>query len=195
MKSSYLRAGAVLACTLALSACGGSDGDLLLGGSFSGVTKPGLVLTNNGGSDYAVPVPANGTGTDRFYFPNLVSTDDQYNVEVKARPDNTSKCDVINGRGRAAFNITTVQIVCTIKTHKLTGTISNLKGQLELVNGADKIVVPAGATSFAMTPVFEDAVYGVTVLKNPEGQTCSIANGSGVMRSTDVTNLAVTCTP
>lgn len=195
MKSSYLRAGAALACTLALSACGGGDGELVLGGSVFGVTKTGLVLTNNGGSDYAVPVPANGTGQSTFAFPNLVSTDDQYNVEVKARPDNTESCEVRQGRGRAAFHINTVQVVCTIKTHELKGTITGLKGELILVNGADRQTLGAGATSFTMAKVSEDAAYGVAVLQQPANQTCTVANGSGTMGANDVTNVVVTCAP
>lgn len=196
MKSFSLRAGAALACTLALSACGGSDGQYVLGGSISGVTKTGLVLTNNGGSDYAVPVPASSTGVGTFYFPNLLSSDDTYNVEVKSKPANVNECKVFNGRGRVAFDVTTVSIVCDIKKHELKGTISNLTGSgLEIINGSDRQVIAAGATSFAMVQVSEDAVYGVTILKQPAGQTCTIANGTGTMGSADVTNVAVTCAP
>ena len=192
MKSSYLRAGAALACALALSACGGSDGELGLGGSFSGVTKPGLVLQNNGGSDLAIPPTATGTG--RFFFTELMETDSDYNVTVKSIPTNAEKCETFNNTGRVAFTISNVGIVCTIKTHALTGTVSGLTGNnLVLVNGADRIPVAAGATTFAMSRVNEDAPYGVAVLIQPDNQTCTVANGSGVMGANDVANVAVTC--
>jgi len=196
MKSSYLRAGAALACAVALSACGGSDGELLLGGSYSGVTKTGLVLLNNGGNRLEIPASTAGNGTGTFWFNDLVSTDDEYNVTVDGRPDNVKDCVVYNGKGRAAFNISSVQVVCTFKTHALNGSVANLKGAgLVLVNGSDRVEVPAGATGFAMAEVAEDAVYGVAILQQPANQTCTIANGGGTMGKVDISNVAVTCAP
>jgi len=193
MKSSYLRAGAALACALALSACGGGDGDLAIGGAFVGVTKPGLVLQNNGGGDLAVQPTSTGTGT--FFFQDLVETDSDYNVTVKSIPSNASGCEPSQNRGKVAFTVTSVRIICTIRQHELKGSVSGLAGNLVLVNGADRVTVPAGATTFAMAKVNEDAPYGVTVLTQPENQTCTVSNGSGVMAQADVTNVAVTCGP
>ncbi|MBQ5948527.1 hypothetical protein [Massilia sp. ST3] len=194
MKSSKLRAGAVLACTLALTACGGGDdGQLAIGGSFSGVTKTGLVLTNNGGSDYAVVPTTSGVGN--WFFPNLVETDSKYNVEVKSKPDNVETCQVIAPTGRAVFATNRVDVACTFKKHDLGGSVANLKGELVLVNGADKVTIPAGATSFAMAKVPQDGVYGIAILTQPAGQTCTIANASGTMGAAAINNVAVTCTP
>ena len=194
MKSSYLRAGAAMACALALTACGGSDGDLVVGGSFSGVTKPGLVLQNNGGSDLTVDPTSTGSGT--FYFPNLVETDSSYNVTVKSFPSNASTCQAVQNTGKVAFNITTVGIICTIRQHELKGTVTGLSGaNLVLVNGADRVPVAAGTTAFTMAKVNEDAPYGIIVLNQPDNQTCTVANGTGVMGAADVTNVAVTCGP
>lgn len=196
MKSSYLRAGAALACAAALSACGGSDGELLLGGSFSGVTKTGLVLTNNGGNRLEIPASTAGNGTGTFWFNDLVSADDEYNVEVAGIPDNVQKCDIANGKGRAAFNITTVQVICEFKRHELKGSINNLQGSgLVLVNGSDRVEIGAGATAFTMATVPEDGVYGIAILQQPANQTCTVANGSGTMGKADITNVSVTCAP
>lgn len=193
MKSSTLLAGSALACALALSGCGGSDGDLFVGGSFVGVTKAGLVLQNNGGADLVIEPTNNGAGN--FAFPQLVETDSSYNVTVKSFPSNASKCEAFQNTGKVAFNITTVQIVCTIRQHELKGTVSGLTGTLELVNGSDKVTVAPGATSFAMTKINEDAPYAVGILTQPANQTCTVANGSGTMGSNDVTNITVTCGP
>ncbi|MBD8658339.1 hypothetical protein IFT68_22245 [Oxalobacteraceae sp. CFBP 13730] len=197
MKSSYLRASAALACAAVLTACGGGDGQLLLGGQISGVTKPGMVLTNNGGSDYEIPVPSNGTGTTTFFFPTRISSDDKYDVQIKSTPTNVdaSSCQLLNNKGRAGFDVTTIQIACAFKTQALTGTVSNLKSQLILVNGADRVIVPAGATTFNMARVAQDAPYGVSILANPAGQSCAIANGVGTMGAADVNNVTVTCEP
>lgn len=195
MKNSYLRAGAALACAIALSACGGSDGELLLGGYVSGVTKTGLVLTNNGGSDYAVPPPNGGEG--EFYFSQLISTDDRYNVQVKSSPSNVidSGCTVENGAGRAGYHVTSIVVRCVLKTHDLGGSVGNLKSPLVVVNGSDKVTIPAGATTFAMAKVAQDSPYGISVLTQPAGQTCTVANAAGTMGSAPINNVAITCTP
>ncbi|KFI06115.1 hypothetical protein [Massilia sp. BSC265] len=194
MKSSYLRAGAALACALALSACGGSDGDRVIGGQFFGVTKPGLVLQNNGGSDLAIE--PNSVGSGRFYFPNLVETDSGYRVTVKSIPSNASGCTVENASGKVAFDIGNIYVTCTIRQHELKGTVAGLTGNnLVLVNGADRVPVPAGATAFTMAKVNEDAPYGVVILSQPDNQTCTVANGTGTMGANDVTNVTVNCGP
>jgi hypothetical protein len=195
MKSSYLRASAALACAVLLTACGGDDGQLLLGGQIAGVTKPGMVLTNNGGSDYEIPVPSNGTGVTTFFFPTRISSDDKYDVRVKSTPTNIEKCELFQNTGRAGFDVTTIQIACTFKTQALTGTVSNLKNDLVLVNGSDRVPVPAGATTFSMARVAQDAPYGVSILANPAGQSCTIANGVGTMGPADVNNVTITCAP
>jgi hypothetical protein len=48
--------------------------------------------------------------------------------------------------------------------------------------------VAAGATTQTMNPVFEDGPYGITILQQPAGQTCSVSNGTGTMGSTDENN-------
>lgn len=199
MKSSTLRAGLALACALGLSACGGGSGDLYLTGTISGVTQDGLVLTNNGGDDLTVPA-----GATSFQFANRVSTDDEFDIEVKSLPPNIDKCQLFNNHARANyFTIEQVQIACTIKTHALTVTVNGLTGAgLSIVNGSDKHDVPVGTNSVTMTPVYEDGPYAVKVLTQPTGQTCTVTggdtskgpgNGTGTAGSTDITNVVVTC--
>jgi hypothetical protein len=197
MKSSILRAGVVAACALGLSACGGGSGDLVLSGAVSGVTADGLVLQNNGGSDLVVLA-----GASSFQFPNRVSTDDQFNITVKSYPSNASGCTVTNGKARANYwSIGQISVSCTLKTHKLTVNIQGLNATgLTIVNGIDKKTVPAGATSINMDDVFQGAPYGISVLQNPTGQTCTVSGGdtgtgTGVVKETDVANVVVTCRP
>lgn len=196
MIRSPLRAGIALACALSLSACGGGSGDLYISGTAFGVTKPGLVLTNNGGDDLAV----NASGS--FVFSKLVKTDGGYNVEVKSVPPNVEKkedCVVSKGSGKAVFSVSTIEVVCKIRSHALGGTIVGLAGapNLALVNGTDRLdVTPAGTAtqSFAMKPVSEDTVYGISILRQPDGRTCTVENPSGKMLETDINNVVVRCT-
>ena len=197
MIRSPLRAGIALACALSLSACGGGDGDVYIGGTAFGVTKSGLVLTNNGGDDLAVDAPGG-----RFVFSKLVETDAGYNVEVKSVPSNVEKkedCVVTRGSGKAVFNISSIEVSCKIRTHALGGTIVGLAGasNLALVNGSDrKDITPAGSATqaFAMTPVSEDTPYGISILRQPDGRTCTVENASGKMLAADINNVVVRCT-
>jgi hypothetical protein len=196
MIRSPLRAGIALACALSLSACGGSSGNVYISGTAYGVTKTGLVLTNNGGDDLAV----NTSGS--FVFAKLLDTDAGYNVEVKSVPSNVEKkedCVVSNASGKAVFSVSNVIVVCKIRSHALGGTIIGLAGapNLVLVNGSDrKDIAPAGTATqtFAMTPVSEDTPYGISILRQPDGRTCTVENPSGTMLAADINNVVVRCT-
>ena len=66
---------------------------------------------------------------------------------------------------------------------------------LVLVNGTDrKEIAPTGSDqAFNMAPVTEDLAYGVTILRQPDGRTCTVENASGTMRDTDIGNVVVRC--
>jgi ABC-type amino acid transport substrate-binding protein len=189
MKSLTLRSSVALACALSLAACGGSSGTLLLGGNIYGLTKDGLVLQNNGGTPYVVPA-----NTVPFSFPELVGNDQDYNVTVKSSPA-SAVCTVANGKGKTgAFNIITVVVNCITNTYPLTGQITGLdKDGLVLINGKDRVTVPAGANTFALSPVGDGSPYGVTVLTQPDGRTCSVQQGVGTMGAAPVNNVQVSC--
>jgi hypothetical protein len=199
MKNSYLRATvAALACVVGLSACGGGNSaQLLLGGRIYGVTKDGLVLQNNGAHDYAPTAATLAASAGQFYFPDLIGTDDAYNVTVKQVPSNVTQCTVTGGSGRSAFNVSSVAVVCELKTHALKGTITiegaGDAGGLVLVNGSDSKTIGPGKTDFQMDAVGEDVPYGITVLTNPPGKVCTVTNGTGTMGTTDVGNVLVNC--
>lgn len=201
MKSLYLRSGLALACALGLAACGGGNDNLQLGGNVFGLLKNGLVIQNKGGPDLAIPAGATG-----FVFPELISSDSDFEVTIKTLPAST-KCDVVNGKGKSgAYSVYSVEIRCTTTSYDLGGTISGLDAPgLILINGSQRQEIDAGATSFTMTKFKEDKVtydsgrvpdgqpYGITIFRQPTGRTCSVANGTGTMGSTAVTNVAVTC--
>jgi hypothetical protein len=200
MKRSTLRIGATaLACALALSGCGGSSGQLLLGGTITGITKESIVLQNNNAHDLTV------TASGEFYFNDLIAIDEQYNVTVKpgTEPSNVAKCTVYNGTGRSAFNVQNVQIICELKQHGVTATVTGLNGAqgLVLVNGTINFPVdptkdddPATAgQQVHLGTIGEDAPYGFAVLTQPAGRICSVVNGSGTMGKNDVSNVAINC--
>ena len=190
MKILTLRSSVALACALSLAACGGGDGNLQLAGSSYNVTMAGLELINNSNGD-KVAVAA---GQQTFFFPKLLSNDENFDVTVATQPDN-AVCTVTTGKGMTgSFNIGSVVVTCVTKTHELGGQVSGLNtGGLVLVNGSDKVVVPAGATTFKLANVGEGSPYGVTILSQPVPRNCSVAQGVGTMGKTAPNNIVVTC--
>lgn len=189
MKSLILRSSVALACALSLAACGGSDGNLLLGGRISGLTKDGLVLQNKGGTALAI-----AAGQSLFSFPELIGNDQEFDVTIKSAPSN-AVCTIANGKGTSgSFNVTSIQVTCITNTYDLGGTITGANpGGLVLVNGADRVEVKAGETSFKLNKVADGAPYGVTVLTQPAGRTCTVLNGVGTMGSAPVNSIQVQC--
>jgi hypothetical protein len=201
MKSLTQRASVALACALSLAGCGGG-GSLSLSGSVVGLNREGLVLVN--GKD-TVSVPSGGTS---FVFTQLLGNDQDFEVTVQTQPD-AATCTVINGKGRTStFNINSVIVSCVTDSYDIGGTVSGLPAgaSVVLVNGPERQEVTANG-SFTMTktsvgtdgkPVFSGKVsvgapYGITVLTQPAGKTCTVANGVGTMAKAAVTNIEVTC--
>ncbi|HEX4025285.1 MAG TPA: kelch repeat-containing protein [Steroidobacteraceae bacterium] len=75
------------------------------------------------------------------------------------------------------------------------GSISGLTaGGLSLGASGNAATVNAGATSFQLPDLFAaGAAYQVRVLAQPQGQSCSVAAGSGTIGSASITNVTVTC--
>lgn len=203
--STFLRPAAIIAAALSLAACGGKA-SFPINGTASGVVYPGLVITTNG---MDLPIQP---GTTTFSFPNSLSYGEVYAVTVKTPPAHQfcNTVDPLTGRetstdtaGRlAAINIS---VACYVSTHAIGGTVSGLTGDSKVVltNGSAGSVSVAAAVPATTTPIaytFSGAVaynvsYGVTVLTQPAGFTCNVANGTGVMGDADVTNINVTCAP
>lgn len=183
------RLGAVAACitaAIALAACGGYT-TVDLGGSVSGLLSDGLILANGGNT---VSVPKGATS----YSLGQIDAHGDYNVTVKQQPQHYT-CAVTNNPGRATgIAINFVNVICSYNTHSVGGTVTNLKGALTLTNGVDVVTLASGGTSFTFAgQIPELGTYGVVVYAQPDTQVCTVANGTGVMGSANVTNIAVTC--
>ena len=184
-------------CGLAvLAACGSSSSSkptYRVGGTVSGLApSPSVVLQNNGGDD--LTVSADGP----FTFATRIAGGSAYAVTVSAQPAGQT-CSVAAGTGTANADVGTVQVTCaTAVTYAVGGTVSGLPPSASVVlqdNGGDDLTVSADGAFTFPTKVASGAPYAVTVLTQPAGQTCAVANGSGTVGSADVTNVAVTCAP
>jgi hypothetical protein len=65
---------------------------------------------------------------------------------------------------------------------------------LGLSNNGASIQISAGATTFTFGAVLVDGLgYQVTAPIQPSGQACTVANGTGVATTADISNVVVTC--
>jgi hypothetical protein len=156
-----------------------------VGGTVSGLTGT-VVLRNNGANDLSL------TANGGFTFGNTVANGAAYNVTVFTQPAGQTSA-VTNGSGTANANVTNVAVACTNNPRTIGGTVSGLTGTVVLRNngGNDLTLTANGAFTFGAT-VAHGAAYNVTVLTQPAGQTCAVANGSGTATA-NVTNVAVAC--
>ena len=163
-----------------------------IGGTVSGLTGAGLVLQDNGGDN--LTVTANATS---FSFSTSVASGGAYSVTVLTQPAGEN-CKVTNGSGTAAANVTNVSLSC-MQAYTIGGPVFGLGGAGLVLqdNGGNNLALSAGATSYAF--VFAGSIpsggatYSITVLSNPAGQACTVANALGTATA-DVANVEVSCT-
>ncbi len=190
MKSLTMRCAALALCATTLAACGGgSGGSIPLSGSISGLNRAGLVLTNKG-KDLEV-----ANSATQFTFADLVASDSEFEILVKKNPDG-QVCTPSNNKGRANYySYTQTIITCTTDLYTLSGTVSGVKNTgLVLANGSITVSVSPGATTFTFGKTVPNQLsYGVTVLSQPTGQTCTVQNGAGTMPTADRNDVVVTC--
>ena len=167
-----------------------SDQAFPLGGTISGLDEAGLVLAN--GADTLTV----NSGCNGFTMPTAVAYTSSYSVTVQAQPAGLA-CSVTNGSGTmSAAAVTNVAIDCSALPFTVGGTVTGLGNNngLVLANGSDVLAEPAGATHFTMpVQIAFGTAYNVSVQSSPAGLLCSVANGSGTMGASNVTNVAVTC--
>jgi Galactose oxidase, central domain/Kelch motif len=206
-KSSVL---ALVGAALLMTACSGlkqtsttggggsTTGSYTIGGSVTGLTGTGLVLSDNKTDTLTITPGTNGASVP-FTFKTAVSG--AYDVEVQTQPTGQT-CKASANTGTATANVTTVAIACTTNsvTATIGGTLSGLvttTGASVVLqdNGGDSLTVSANGLFTFKTPVTGPTdAYKVTVLTQPTtpNEICSVANGSGTATA-NVTNVAVTC--
>jgi len=195
-----LLAVAMAACSGVKSASSGGGGGgggtpqsttFTIGGTVSGLTGTGLVLTDNGTDSLAI------SGNGSFTFTTAVSG--TYSVAVSTQPSNPAQtCTVTNGSGTATASVNNVQITCAAAALTIGGTVSGLAGSGLVLqdNGGDNLTVTGtGTVPFVFaTSIAANNNYSVTVLTQPSNpsQTCAVTNGAGKVAG-NVSNVTITC--
>ncbi len=147
-----------------------------------------VVFQNNGGDD--LPVSADGI----YSFSTLLFDGTGYAVTVQNHPV-TQVCTVSDGLGTLTGADVTVDVSCE-QGYSIGGQVSGLASGTSFVlqnNGGDDLTIDAdGVFTFAaLLP--NGGSYEVTVSAQPDGQECTVSNGSGLVSGSDVTGLEVTC--
>lgn len=194
MNSLTSRCGAALLIATALAACGGSDGGSLpVSGTINGMngTNRSALILSNGGKQLILTTPVSS-----FAFTDLLAPDTEFEVKVDQSPSG-QKCTASNNKNKINYyTYSTTVINCTTDPYPLGGTITGLTGNgLVLANGSNTAAPLAGASTFTFAATVPNgALYGITVLTQPAGQTCTVdANANGTMPMAAKNDIAVSC--
>ncbi|MFT3924184.1 MAG: hypothetical protein QM778_16740 [Myxococcales bacterium] len=160
-----------------------------VGGSVVGLSGS-ITLQNNGGDDLVV-------GADGpFAFSTHAASGAAYAVTVLTQPEG-SNCVVSGGTGTVgAGDVQSITVNCASDLFTIGGNVSGLDGGTLIVanSGGNELTLTANGSFAFSTPLATTTAYDVTVVAQPVGQTCTVANGSGAVAGANVTNVQVTCT-
>ncbi len=158
-----------------------------VGGSASGLSGSVVLQDNNGDN---LTVATNGA----FTFPTKVANGSHYSVTVLTHPASQS-CSVASGTGTIAqANIGNVVVTCAANSYTIGGTVTGLNGSVVLQNsgGNNDTISTNGSFTFPATVAYGNT-FNVTVITQPQGQSCVVTGGSGTATAS-VASVAVNCT-
>lgn len=186
MKLTFIRTSVLLALALGLTACGGGKATFELGGPVSGLVYPGLVITNVINGDSVTVAPPATPGVVNFKLGKTIEYGTSYDVQITASPAHQT-CALGGGADTAGrLASISIQVDCQVQTFTIGGTVAGLKETgtevktgLVITNGPDRLAIEKNGVYILPNKVAYDASYGVSVVSQPTGQTCTVANAAG----------------
>lgn len=171
------------------------DNEYWIGGTVQGLDVGESVQLQNNGADN-LSVPGTASGNSPFQFTTPLYYGNVYEAEIIAVPEGKT-CTIENNSGTVSTSdVSDILVVCVPKTYVISGALSGLdvgKNVSVSNNGGTPIqLIENGNFSFPIR-VVHGGSYAVAITTNPDGQTCSVANGSGSNVTANVTNVAITC--
>jgi N-acetylneuraminic acid mutarotase len=166
-----------------------SDDTYNVGVTVSGVNAGGLTLLNEG----ANPLSISRNGGFNFGMP--VASGSAYAVTVSSQPVG-EVCTVSDGVGTVFDANVGATVACVPNLYTIAGTLSGLYPgrSLEVLDNAGNPTTLAANGGFSFSArVASGSNYAVTVLTQPQGQTCAVAGGSGTVSGADVANVSIAC--
>jgi hypothetical protein len=169
---------------------------VILTGNVVGLSGKGLTLSNDG---FSTGVSANGP------VKILARAYEVYGVDINSAPTGPLQaCYVVNGTGTATAsgNSQPFTVMCGTP-YTVGGTITGLLSGLSApyltlslespsIGGPPQTELQNGPFTFAM-PLANNRQYQVLLNTNPKFENCGIANGSGTIAGSNVTNVLVSC--
>lgn len=208
MKLTFTRTSALLALAFGLTACGGGKATFELGGPVTGLVYPGLVITNVVNGDTVTVAPPVPAGNTTYKLGKTIEYGTAYDVKITAAPAHQD-CVLSGGTDTAGrLASISIRVDCIVQAFTIGGTVTNLKETgtatatgLVITNGADKLAVEKNGVYVMPNKVAYDASYGVAIVAQPTGQTCTIVNSSGTVKTTQnsvgiadpVNNINISC--
>ena len=181
--------------------CGGSSSSgaaisppvtYAVGGMVAGLGSGAQVALSDNGQDVLL-VQRSGA----FTFGTRLAAGAHYLIAVQTQPAGMN-CTVANGSGTMlAAPVSNVMVACSASVFTVGGTVSGVTTSgLVLANGTTSLMVAANASTFRLPAAFASgAAYDVTIKAHPPGRSCSVAQGSGVVGSANVSDVSVACVP
>ena len=167
-----------------------------IGGTISGLTGGGVTLAMGSG-----PAVLAKRGDTTFEFAKRLTSGQPYAVTVTRQPVNPSQtCTVEHAIGTVTnAGVSDISVTCKTDENRFLvgGTITGLigSGLILATAGEPNLSIGWAAKKFFFSDTLvSGSAYSVTVVQQPAGQTCTVANESGLVGNADVTTVAVTCT-
>jgi len=203
--------GFVTCLALLMVGCGGGGGvstpppaTYTVGGTVTGLSGSGLVLSSGFGGDLAV------SASGSFTFGTRLPVGSTFNVGVKNQPTSSpaQHCQVANGTGTiAAANVTNVDVTCT-SGYSIHGTVSGLQGSgllLQIVDPGNRThpghdvgppvpITSNGSFTIVESPPTVSNALVARVSQQPTSpdQPCLLRNGIN-FQAGNVTDVEVAC--
>lgn len=206
MKLTFTRASAMLALGLGLASCGGKA-TFELSGPVTGLIYPGLVITNKSNGEVVnvkelaatiSPTTGRRVATATTYkMGNTLEYGQAYDLQITGYPAHQN-CTLYGGADTAGrLASISIPVDCTVLTFGIGGSVSGLiereatdttSARLTITNGGDTLVIEKNTTTAIPTYSMPSAVpydesYAVVIVKQPLGQTCSVANSNGIIKT------------
>lgn len=165
-----------------------------VGGSVSGLLPGEQITVENNGANPTL-VQTNG----KFTFSIPITAGSDYLVS-NTQPIGEI-CTATNNNGTVNANINNVTITCHRIRYTVSGSVFDLVygTQITLLNNGGESVVTLvhnnvnNDTQFSFQVAYASG-YNITVGTPPDGESCSVVNGSGNAVVANVSNIAVNCT-
>jgi 6-phosphogluconolactonase (cycloisomerase 2 family) len=181
-----------LVISLLLASCGGGGGtdtpSYSIGGSLSGLTAGGLMLSN-GGETLTV-----AAGSGQFRFPSTRPQGASYNIGLQSQPLGLA-CAIQRSSGTiGSADVSDISVVCSPSVYSVGGSIDGLHSTgLMLNNGRESLLIAAGASEYSLPSSVSGSAYGIAIQSQPFGETCSLSSTTGAAQPNTQSRVDLFC--